>query len=180
MNESEQDKQTQNGTHGGSYEQRPNSSYSQRPQQQGRPYTQQSPPPNGSYTQQPPPVYYVEPPVPSEVRRWNWGAFSLNWIWGCSNGAYLALLYFIPVFGWFVWPFVCGARGNIWAWKSGKFKDLDTFLTTQRTWNIAGIILFCIGLLQVLLVILIVAGAIMVPWTFFGGDTGYFGYNEWG
>jgi hypothetical protein len=35
--------------------------------------------------------------VPPEIRRWNWGAFLLNWIWGIGNDTYIALLLFIPL-----------------------------------------------------------------------------------
>jgi Trk-type K+ transport system membrane component len=80
----------------------------------------------------------------------------LNWIWGCGNGAYLALLCLVPILN-IVWVFVCGAKGNEWAWKSGKFKDLDTFLTTQRTWNIAGIILFVILIAYIAICIIFIA-----------------------
>jgi hypothetical protein len=83
-----------------------------------------------------------------------------NWIWGCGNGAYLSLFALIPVFR-IAWWFVCGARGNVWAWKSGKFKDLDTFLTTQRTWNIAGLITFfiCIGVVVLFILSIVLAWA---------------------
>jgi hypothetical protein len=137
----------------------------------------------GAYTQQPYTGYYAESQIPPEVRKWNWGAFMFNWIWGCGNGAYLALLYFIPVFGWFVWPFVCGARGNIWAWKSGKFKDLDTFLTTQRTWNIAGIIMFCLWVASIVISVMMMVWsvALLLPWNSFLENTGFseYQYNVW-
>jgi hypothetical protein len=34
--------------------------------------------------------------VPPEIRRWNWGAFLLNWIWGIGNHTYIELLTMIP------------------------------------------------------------------------------------
>jgi nitrogen fixation-related uncharacterized protein len=79
-----------------------------------------------------------------------------SWIWGCGNGAYLTLLSLVPVLN-IVWVFVCGARGNLWAWKSGKFKDLDTFLTTQRTWNTAGVITFIITVVVLAIEIIVIA-----------------------
>ncbi|MDR1292831.1 MAG: hypothetical protein LBJ91_05510 [Clostridiales Family XIII bacterium] len=111
--------------------------------------------PGGPYYQGP-----YEPPVPPEVKKWNWGAFALNWIWGCGNGAYLALLCLIPFFN-IVWIFVCGVKGNEWAWKSGKFKDLDTFLTTQRTWNIAGLIMFIINIAYIVIIIVMVFNIVL-------------------
>ncbi|HLH89365.1 MAG TPA: hypothetical protein VKX28_13005 [Xanthobacteraceae bacterium] len=35
--------------------------------------------------------------VPPEIRRWNWGAFPLHWIWGIGNDTYIALLTLIPL-----------------------------------------------------------------------------------
>src|SRR6516162_11951094 len=34
--------------------------------------------------------------IPAEIKRWNWGAFLLNWIWGIGNQTYIALLALIP------------------------------------------------------------------------------------
>jgi hypothetical protein len=112
--------------------------------------------------------------------KWNWGAFMYNWIWGCGNGAYLSLLSLIPIFN-IVWIFVCGARGNVWAWKSGKFKDLDTFLTTQRTWNIAGLITFLITLVIVVVEIIVIVFGVLslssLPMLDQGGYTDFGDYN---
>jgi hypothetical protein len=177
---------------GGAYAQQtpPQGGYGQQSPPSGAQYAQQAPPRGTQYAQQarpqghrygqtPPSGYYGygPQPIPPEVKRWNWGAFILNWIWGCGNGAYLALLCLIPGFN-LVWVFVCGAKGNEWAWKSGKFKDLDTFLTTQRTWNIAGIILFCLSLLYVVVIIVSIVIGLM-PWTDFVDDMGYREYESW-
>jgi hypothetical protein len=183
--------------------QRPDGPYSQQSPPGGpyggpysQPYSQQSGQgysggPGGSgysdgsgspYSQRPYPGHYAEPPVPPAVKKWNWGAFMFNWIWGCGNGAFIALLCLIPIFGWFIWPFVCGARGNVWAWKSGKFKDLDTFLTTQRTWNTAGFIYFWVCLALIILEVIVIGLniALLAPLGGFG-DTGFteFDYNAW-
>ena len=37
--------------------------------------------------------------IPAEIKRWNWGAFLLNWIWGIGNQTYIALLALVPGFG---------------------------------------------------------------------------------
>jgi hypothetical protein len=84
--------------------------------------------------------------IPPEIRRWNWGAFMFNIIWGIGNRAYLTLLTIIPFFG-IVWWFVCGARGNRWAWETGNFRDVETFLAAQRTWNRAGIFAFILWII---------------------------------
>ena len=32
---------------------------------------------------------------PQELKRFNWGAFLLNWIWGIMHKQYITLLYFV-------------------------------------------------------------------------------------
>lgn len=84
--------------------------------------------------------------VPSEVKKWNWGAFTFNIFWGIGNKTYLPLLCFIPYFN-LIWIFVCGFKGNEWAWKSGKFNNVEDFLAVQETWNRAGFVSFIIALI---------------------------------
>jgi len=83
--------------------------------------------------------------VPAEVKGWNWGAFMYNIFWGIGNKTYLPLLCLIPVFN-FVWIFVCGFKGNEWAWQKGDYKDVETFEAVQATWNRAGIVQFIIAI----------------------------------
>lgn len=71
--------------------------------------------------------------VPPEIQRWNWGAFLLNWIWGIGNNVLLALLVFVPLFG-FVWLFVLGAKGSEWAWRNKRWDSVAHFQATQRKW----------------------------------------------
>lgn len=91
--------------------------------------------------------------VPPEIKKWNWGAFAFNIIWGIGNHSYLPLLCLIPIFN-FIWMFVCGAKGNEWAWKSGKFNNVEDFIATQETWNRAGLAFFIINLIVIVLYIL--------------------------
>jgi hypothetical protein len=93
--------------------------------------------------------------VPFEVRRWNWGAFLFNAFWGIGNKTYLPLICFIPFIG-FIWAFVCGAKGNEWAFKSNNYTeaDLPRFLATQETWNRAGIARFVFAIISGILVVL--------------------------
>lgn len=90
-------------------------------------------------------------PTPPEIRKWNWGAFLLNWIWGIRHGVWLSLLAFIPIFN-IVWVFVLGAKGSQWAWENGHWDSVEAFKKTQRRWSIAGFsililsILFCVSL----------------------------------
>lgn len=80
----------------------------------------------------------------NKVKKWNWGAFMFNIVWGFGNRSYLPLICLIPIVN-IVWIFVCGFKGNEWAYE--KYDgDIDTFLAIQETWNKAGFIMFIIGL----------------------------------
>src|SRR5579871_1238349 len=72
--------------------------------------------------------------VPPEIRRWNWGAFFLNWIWGVANETYIALLMFVPLVN-VVMIFVLGAKGSEWAWRNTRWRDVAHFKRTQRLWG---------------------------------------------
>lgn len=71
--------------------------------------------------------------VPAEIDRWNWGAFLLNWIWGIGNNTFIALLVFVPFFG-FVMPFVLGVKGSAWAWRNKRWDSAEHFLIVQKKW----------------------------------------------
>ncbi|MBS7576012.1 MULTISPECIES: ribonuclease G [unclassified Enterococcus] len=90
--------------------------------------------------------------VPAEVKKWNWGAFILNIYWGIGNKTYLPLLCLIPLFN-LIWMFVCGAKGNEWAWRDGNYQpeDLETFKKVQATWNRAGLVMFIINCVLIVL-----------------------------
>jgi hypothetical protein len=77
--------------------------------------------------------------VPPEIRRWNWGAFLLNWIWGAANGTYIAFLMFVPLVN-VVMIFVLGAKGSEWAWRNERWRDVGHFKRVQRNWAIGGFI----------------------------------------
>ncbi|MGX8794826.1 ribonuclease G [Fusibacter sp. JL298sf-3] len=88
---------------------------------------------------------YTHDGVPQEVKKWNWGAFMFNIFWGIGNRSYLPLLCLVPIFN-IAWIFVCGFKGNEWAWNNREADDLETFLAIQRTWNRAGFVSFIIGI----------------------------------
>lgn len=90
-----------------------------------------------------------------EIKKWNWGAFFFNWIWGIFNNVYFSLWVFFPIFGLAV-PFILGAKGNRWAWKNKKWRDLAHFQKTQRNWSLAGIIIFVVSVLATLFFTLVV------------------------
>lgn len=113
-------------------------------------YNQNSPPFQPPYQQ-----FYLPP----ELKRWNWGAFMLNMWWGIGNRAYLPLLCLIPVFG-FVWMFVCGAKGNEWAWKAGPYNDPVLFNYVQEPWTRAGkVYAICALVVLALYFLLVLFGA---------------------
>jgi len=78
--------------------------------------------------------------VPPEVKGWNWGAFLLNWIWGIGNSTFVALLIFIPIVNIFM-LLVLGAKGNEWAWRNKRWRDVAHFKQTQRKWAISGLVI---------------------------------------
>lgn len=88
----------------------------------------------------------------------NWGAFMFTWIWGIGNSAYLTLLCFVPLLN-LIWPFICGFKGNEWALNSGAFQTVEEFNAAQKTWNRAGIAMFI--LMAVFILIYVVFGVIM-------------------
>jgi hypothetical protein len=104
----------------------------------------------------------VDTVVPLEIKRWNWGAFMFNFIWGIGNKTYMPLFVLIPFFN-IVWIFVCGAKGNEWAWKAGEYKSVEEFNMVQSTWNRAGLVSFIISVVSCILMILFsaVIGAAM-------------------
>jgi hypothetical protein len=79
--------------------------------------------------------------TPEEIKGWNWGAFFLHGIWGIANKTYIALLGFVPVVNIPV-MFFLGLRGNELAWKYKKWDSVEDFKSSQRTWNIAGMVAF--------------------------------------
>ncbi len=101
--------------------------------------------------------------VPQEIKKWNWGAFSLNIIWGIGNKTYLPLLCLIPLFN-LVWVFICGFKGNEWAWRDGNYTDVETFKQVQKTWSRAGIAMFIIQILIILLYLVFVVFILSSLW----------------
>ena len=88
--------------------------------------------------------------IPAEIRGWNWGAFLLTWIWAIGNRVWLGLLCLIPYVG-FVMAFVLGAKGNEWAWQTGRFESVEEFKRVQRTWRNwgLGILAFAMAIMVV-------------------------------
>ena len=80
------------------------------------------------------------PETPNDLKKWNWGSFLTTWIWGIANNSYLTFLSLIPGFG-LIWAFVCGFKGNEWAWQNKKWANVEEFNRIQRKWAIFGSII---------------------------------------
>ena len=102
---------------------------------------------------------YSNSMVPNEIKKWNWGAFMYNMIWGIGNKSYITLLCLVPILN-IVWPFICGAKGNEWAWKNGNYSNTREFFLVQDTWNRAGFVAFIIALIFVVIYVLFFAAII--------------------
>ena len=96
--------------------------------------------------------------MPQELRKWNWGAFTFNIVWGIGNKVYITLLMLVPLLN-IVWIFICGAKGNEWAWKAGDYKNAEDFRKVQDTWNRAGFVFFIVFLVCIVLEILFFVSA---------------------
>ena len=84
--------------------------------------------------------------TPSIVKRWNWGAFLLNWIWGLGNNTYIALLCLIPFVN-FVMIFILGLKGSEWAWKNKHWQSIEQFRSVQIRWAWGGFIVWMVIIL---------------------------------
>ncbi len=89
--------------------------------------------------------------VPAELRGgWNWGAFSLSFIWGLNHKAYLTLLIFLTLvcglFAWLPLSVWYGIKGNEWAWQGRRFDSIEHFRQVQRIWMYWGIGVFVLDI----------------------------------
>ncbi len=103
--------------------------------------------------------------VPVGVKGYNWGAFTLSWIWGIGNSTWITFTMFVaclvaivPIVGWLVPLGLCiwfGLKGNEWAWQNKKWDSLEHFHKVQKTWATVGLILFLLNIaLSVVIVVL--------------------------
>ncbi|PSB03060.1 serine/threonine-protein kinase [Merismopedia glauca] len=84
-------------------------------------------------------TFNTSAPVPAEIQGWNWGAFLMSGLWCLPNQVWIGLLSWIPYVG-IPMPFILGAKGNVWAWRSRQWRSVEQFKAHQRGWAIAGII----------------------------------------
>lgn len=89
--------------------------------------------------------------LPKEIRRFNWGAFLLNWIWGVMHKKYITLLILpasiIPFIGPLALAIWFGFKGNEWAWESKEWESVEQFNEVQTNWVRIWLILFILGLI---------------------------------
>ena len=105
--------------------------------------------------------------VPDGIRRWNWGAFLIPWIWAIGNNVWIGLLALAAAAGlitetvlswngivlpcegvlavlflltWLVLAIVLGIKGNAWAWQSRKWRSVESFRRAQRVWAYVGVV----------------------------------------
>lgn len=97
--------------------------------------------------------------VPPGVKKWNWGAFMFNLWWGIGNKVYLSLLCLIPIVN-IVMMFILGAKGNEWAWKNNQYRDVEELRRSQESWSRAGLVLFIVSLVGIVLYIIFGAALI--------------------
>ncbi len=88
--------------------------------------------------------------IPAEIKKWNWGAFLLSWIWGLGNKVYIALLCLIPYVG-IVMVFVLGAKGSKWAWQNKRWESIEHFQRVQKIWVWCGLGLVVVPIIGIIL-----------------------------
>ncbi|MFC4653167.1 hypothetical protein ACFO26_09655 [Lactococcus nasutitermitis] len=104
--------------------------------------------------------------------KWNWGAFSMPLVFGIAHRSYLGLLVLlgmVPFIGWifgFVWMIVFGINAEKWTLNNldNHYRDEEEFRKIMDTWNLAGIVVFIIGVviavLSIFLFIFIIVSAV--------------------
>ena len=101
--------------------------------------------------------YLPKPPA----FKWKWGAFMMPFQFGIGTKAYMTLLIFVPFLN-IIWPFVCGAKGEEWAYVAGCFINDDEFKGAMRTWNRSGKVMFIIFIVGIALYLFTLIGAISI------------------
>ena len=72
--------------------------------------------------------------VPAEIKKWNWGAFLLNWIWASSNEVYYPIFLYLVLPINVVMMFLLGAKGNEYAWQNKRWDSIEQFQSVQKKW----------------------------------------------
>lgn len=102
--------------------------------------------------------------APSDIaKKFNWGAFLFNWVWGIRYKKWILLLvllftFVLPPYGLIVsliFSIFAGINGNRWAWAEVQYKDAEDFHLAQKAWVKAWFILF--GILAIISTIVAIA-----------------------
>lgn len=116
------------------------------------------------------------------LRKWNWGAFLLSFVWGCFHKIYWPLIVLaanlvvsvlplimqgeeliiaVAVITWivhlalFVVAVYLGINGSERAWKRGVCdKNFELFKKKQQQWATAGLVCFGIGILLIIIMVI--------------------------
>jgi len=120
----------------------------------------------------PPPVENAHPVTSTAVtdpflKKWNWGAFLLSWIWAFGHGLVMwgvigLIACFVPAIGSLVALGIAiylGIKGNELAWQTGKYLSIEELKEKERKWTKWAVIIFIISF--VLAILLTVLGVIM-------------------
>ena len=142
----------------------------------GRPFHEETNPPyqevNDPFAQQ-----VITPSgEPSNINKFNWGAFLLHWIWGVGNGVYWSLVILVLNIASSVFisvgldtlasiislvsisvAIILGFNGNRQAWKSGRFKDPEEFVKIQRKWTKGALIFWGVFVLLIISIAILVS-----------------------
>ncbi len=122
--------------------------------------------------------YWSNKEVNSFLKKWNWGAFFLSFVWGCFHKIYwplyilaanlvvsvlpflmkgddliiaVAIITWIVHLAVFVAAVYLGINGSELAWKLGVCnKDLSEFKKKEKRWTTAGFITFGVGILAII------------------------------
>lgn len=94
--------------------------------------------------------------INKDIKRWNWGAFLMTWIWGLANRTYISLLALIPGVS-IIMAFVLGIKGNQWAYKNRKWDSMEQFSQIQKQWSSFGFGILAGCILGAAVILLIVA-----------------------
>jgi hypothetical protein len=90
--------------------------------------------------------------IPKEIKKWNWGAAGLTWIWGVYHGVWVAMIVLVSAkipFASLIVTIFLGIKGNELAWKAKKYESVEKFLAAQNKWKKWGIIILVLQLIFV-------------------------------
>jgi len=98
-------------------------------------------------------------PHQPNIGKWSWGAFTMSWFYlvglnykywwvflillVVTRGLDSGLFAEYPITG-LIMAIYLGMNGRKWTWESRKWASLEDYRKTQKSWDIAGIIIYII------------------------------------